>query len=390
MKENIIFFILIALFSNNYLLCQEKEKYPSKEKDDYYNSLKSYNYKEFQPIDANIILNFVPKGCKIKEIEGTKQEILIDFQTHKTKIIPAELGYIPYDINKLGYSSILKREKKDSIEALIYYDFKYEERFSMGEPGIWIGYSENYGKNWKYYYSGIVLYQPVFVKWYSQRPLITDNGKLQIDIALMQQLTPFSMPISTQSYKCIKDGIYLEIDLDSIRLDSDNDGLTDIAEEKLHLNPFSQDTDNDGISDNLDLNPCKNFPRTEKSKLFEAIVEEDRISWKKIKGQIISNDTIYYASDLTETVLIVTDDEDLMGIQPQNLRVIFMTSKEYENVKLLFHNELNNMNISRLFKVDNKKNLYKISNGLNTWGSSYLIKKTKKGWQIQILSTWIF
>jgi hypothetical protein len=293
-------------------------------------------------------------------------------------------------IGKIEKSNILKHEKKDNIEAFIYANSEYEALYYGGGPGIWIGYSENSGKDWNYYYTGIVQRQPVSVKHYSQRPLIKDKNKLEIDACLFRQISNFSHPIGGDS-ECIKDGIYLVFDINVIAKDSDGDGLTDILEDKLYLDKYNEDTDGDGIPDNLDINPRVDYPRTEKTRIYEAILN-DEIDWddkKEIEKLSFNENMTYYVTDSTETVFIITDDQDLMGIQPREYRVIFVTPDEYLKKAKPYNMNPRSMSFSPLFKVNNKKDTYKIFYSFGTWGADYLIKKTKDGWTIEIISTWI-
>jgi hypothetical protein len=295
-------------------------------------------------------------------------------------------------IGSVARTQILKYEKKDSVEAFIYESCEFENIY-FGEQGIWIGYSENNGREWNYYYTGITQKQPVFVKYYSQRPLIKEKGKLEIDACLMRQLSPFSHPVSTHSYECVKDGIYLVFDMKVIVKDSDGDGLTDIVEDKLYLDKLNKDTDGDGISDNLDMNPRVNYPRTKKSKVYEAILNEDigskDMDWVIGRLWLKGDNKVHHVTDSTETVLIITDDKDLMGIQPQNYRVIFMTTEEYKSKAKAYNSELNTMFLGPFFKVDGKKNTYLVSYSFNTWNHQYLVQKMIIGWRIRLLSTTI-
>ena len=93
--------------------------------------------------------------------------------------------------------------------------------------------------------------------------------------------------------------------------------------------------------------------------------------------------------DTTETILIVTDDQGLQNIQPKSYRVIVLTTEEYEDNPRYFKNDLNKMYFSPLFKVDGKKDTYLFSYDFNTWGASYWVKKTDKGWIIVMTSQWI-
>jgi len=406
MKKVLSLTILTILFGSN-LFAQEK-KYPSKEEDEYYKNL-DRNYVPFKPLDKSVIENFKSENYEIHSLNNytpyndtlyltpyqkewfEKQFEIFNKRDSVEGRFSKLLSEIEY-IGKIDRTQILKHEKKDSIEAFIYGSYEYDRFSWSGEsPGIWVAYSENSGKDWNYYYTGITQRQPVFLKFYSQIPLIKEKGKLEIEACLLRQLSPFSHPGPGPSYECVKDEIYLVFDIDVIAKDSDGDGLTDIVENKLYTDKFNKDTDGDGIPDNLDLNPRVHYPRTEKSKIYEAILNE-KIDWNDKKGTgklLFSENTAYFVTDSTETILIVTDNEDLMGIQPEKYRVVFMTPNEYQNKTYIYNTELNTMRFSPLFKVDYKKDTYKMTYSYKTWGSTYLIKKTKKGWTIQIISMWI-
>jgi hypothetical protein len=407
-------------------LFAQKDKYSSKEEDRYYKSQKNA-FSPFEPLDTGIIVGFKPEYyeihedklyyepyfpdkyltpyqdsiSKIEDYYNEKIHSLASSAYQYSKTLPDSIKKkidVLYDsllsetldyIGKVEKYRILKYEKKDNVEAFIYESYEYENRY-FGEPGIWIGYSENSGKDWCYYYTGIVQRQPVFVKYYSQKPLIKEKGRLEIEACLLRQLSEFTHPLPAPTYECVKDGIYLVFDMNIIAKDSDGDGLTDIAEDKLYLDKYNNDTDGDGIPDNLDTNPRLYFPRTEKSRIYEAIMNEE-IDWNKrgVGISLFNDNMTYYVTDTTETILIVTNDKDLLGIQPQKYRVIFITTDEYKNHAKVYESELNIMGFSPLFKVDKKRNTYKMSYSFNTWGAEYLIRKTKKGWNIKILSMWI-
>jgi len=400
------FLIFMSIFTMTTFSFGQKEKYPSKEEKEYNKNSKN-NYAPFKPLDKNIILNFQSEYYEINETKSNYEPYSPDnFSTPYGKYFKQYLDsilktmsrdeFMKHEfedverIGKIGKDQILKHEKNDSIEAFIYESPQYEN-FFFGETGIWIGYSENNGKDWSYYYTGIVQKQPVFVKYYSQRPLIIEKGKLEIDACLLRQLSPFAHPVPPPSYECVKDGIYLVFDMNTIARDSDGDGLTDIVEDKFYTDKYNKDTDGDGIPDNSDTNPRVFYPRTEISKIYEAIIDND-IEWNKegvISGTLIFKDDIIYATDSTETILIVTDNKDLMGIQPRKHRIIFMTPDEYQKKGKTFNTDLNRMSISPLFKVDNMENTFKMTESINTGGRSWIIRKTENNWVVEIISMWI-
>ena len=378
------------------LFGQEKE-YKSKEQDKYYKKL---DFKPFKPLSKKEILSYENEFFKLENLskyspfsdslyltpyQDSVFAIMFNPENRDSMIIP-ESNFI----GNVEKSQILKYDKKGQIEAFIYVSSKFENRF-FGESGIWIAYSSNKGKSWDYYYTGIVQKQPIYVKWYSKIPLIKSENELQIEACLLRQLTPFSHPGPGPIYEIVKDGLQLTFDLETLQRDSDNDGLTDIVETKFYTNLNNKDTDDDGIPDNLDLNPRYSIHRTNKTVIFESV----------LKGEINPFDTtgvikssleippINYVTDTTETVLIVTDSPDIQSIQPKSTRVIILSTKEYKKYSGKFRDELNKLSLTPLFKVDNEMNTFIFTRSFNTWGEEYLVKKTKKGWKILVISSWI-
>jgi hypothetical protein len=419
----IVFLTLSVIAYYTFLFVQDSE-YSSQEQDEYYeNYWKDFTF--FEPLDTAFILGFQSEYYEIRDSELNYEPYSSDKYSipYYDSIISIHesnnydwAGIEIEKIGKIDKTVILKYEKKDSIEAFIYESYEYEEfTFSGESPGIWIGYSENNGEDWNYYYTGITQEQPVYVKHYSQRPLIKEKGKLEIDACLLRQLSPFSHPIPSVSYECVKDGLYLVLDMNVIAKDSDGDGLTDIVEDKFFTDKYNEDTDGDGIPDNLDMNPRVNYPRTKKSKIYEMILNGDignkNMDWTLGRLFFKGNNTIHHFTDSietvdimiddkgkkqrfaymipTETVLIVTDDNDLMGIQPKNYRVIFMTTEEYKNNVKSYHSELNKILLSPFFKIDGKRNAYLVSCFIGTGSHKYLIQKMIIGWRIRLLSIMI-
>lgn len=389
---SILLILLIPVLSFG----QEKE-YKSKEQEKYYKNL---NYKPFKPLSKKEILNFKNAHFDIEDIaDYTPYSDSLDLTPYQDSIYkimfnPANRDSMiipePEFIGEIEKSQILKYEKSGENEAFIYVSSKYENRY-FGESGIWVAYSINKGESWEYLYTGIVQQQPLYVKWYSKLPMINSKGELQIETCLLRQLTPFSHPGPGPTYEVVKDGLLLTLDLKTLKKDTDGDGLSDIVETKFFTNLNNKDTDSDGIYDNLDLNPRLKVQRTDKTVIFESAVNEETNMFDTT-GLVISSlqtPQINYATDTTETVLIVADNPDIQSIQPKSTRVIVLTKKEYEKSKAKFRNELNDMSISRLFKVDNEIDSYIFTRSFNTWGEEYLVKKTKDGWKILIISSWI-
>ena len=380
----LLFALLVPVFA------MAQGGYESKEREEYYD--KNRHYKSFEPVKKKVVANYHDDFFKFAKVDNyTPYNDTLFFTPYQDSMFQLGLEYWMTDslvryIGGIDKYQILKQEKKGNVEAFVYYDSKYVETFA-GEPELWVAYSDDNGKTWSHYYTGIGQKQPLFVKWYSSYPLINEQGDLQIEACLLRQMSSFILPFGAPSYQLVKDGLLLTLDLRTLRKDSDGDGLTDIVESKFRTDTNNDDTDDDGIPDNLDMNPRFASNRTDKSIIFEALINGDEKICYDFKDceSVLSIDErpeIHCVVDTTETILIVTDEPGLQNIQPKSYRVIILTTEEYESNPRYFQNDLCRMRISPLFKADGEKDTYIFDYGFNTWGAGYCVKKMAKGWRI--------
>jgi len=366
--------------------CQGDEKYKSTEKNEFYSK---QTYGDFVPLDKECIRNFTLPYINIYSINNYAKfqgaHRLSPMQDSIFKIYLKSDSYMRFpEIAGISLTSIIKREKRGNTEAIIYTDNKYDE-FDPGEDGYWIALRID--SIWYKYYTGLSANTPLHLKWDSNLPLIKNEKTLSIETALVRLTSPGGHGISPE-YELIRDGLLVEFMIDSLKKDSDYDGLTDIIERKLMLNPYLVDSDCDGISDLKDLNPRFKSIKTEKTIIYETILNDSiRINFYFYKS--LHNDlkqVTMLANDKTDTYLIVTDDKELQGISPINKKFIILSTLDFETYCKMYPNQLMGYSISPFFKVDKYKGTF-ILDVNNVGGASYLIKKTKKGWKIKLLST---
>lgn len=362
MKRRLLTSILCLIYISSYSQ-YDIDKYPNKEKDDYYKKTFKY-YKEHS---SNEYLDNIQPHYKINKLSNFTPYI-------DTLIFPENLDslieYLENHMNySLGFNPIIF-QVKDSIEVVL---------FSHGElPGVWIGYSKDYGNKWTYYYTGIRYTFPLLLKWYSKIPLILNENKIQIEAALFQRNKSESR-FSRFGYidSLFIDGLIVEFDINKLSLDSDEDGLTDIVEKVINTNIHKKDTDNDGISDFYDLNPRYNLEQKPLSEIYSQIIDEEL--YKIDKNELVNK---YYL----ETILVVTNNIDLLCVNPNNVRIIFMTENEYENYTNKNNApELNNIMISPLFKVDNMIDSYLINTSSRLGSQKYYIHKKDNKWNLELI-----
>ena len=96
-----------------------------------------------------------------------------------------------------------------------------------------------------------------------------------------------------------------------------------------------------------------------------------------------------YATDTTETVLIVSNSPDIQSIQPKSHRIIILTEEEYEFLKEPFDEDLPKTTITPLFKVDDIPDAFVFHIDYGMSGKNYVVVKIDKGWVLQITSSMI-
>ncbi len=303
-------------------------------------------------------------------------------------------------IGPLSKPKVIKSEKNNNKWAILYYDFKYDEMLTFG-AGYWLAYSEDSGKNWKYNYTGLSERNNYVFKSNSKLPLWKDDHHIQIEADIVRMTDEMGHPLPPE-YEPVKDNALVIMDITEILKDSDGDGINDITEKKLFLNPNSTDTDNDGIPDHKDTNPRFKKGDNEFTILYEGLMYGDyEIRGKDFFEEFdidISNPKLYSGEDsgfaamkeIINTIkMIVTDDKNLQQIAPPNETIIILTTEEYKEYEKQNKSKIIKQNFSPLFKCDTKKDTYILRESASYSGRTYEITRTKKGWSVRVVSSWI-
>ncbi len=393
MKFSILLSIVLiglCLCSSMTSFAQGDEEYPSKERDKYYKN-RTTSWTPYVPIDSNKILEFDRPQITLKTLEEfTPFESIYSFsplQDSISNIIsPAtSIDDIPR-VNGIFIGSIIKVDTTDSDGYILYKDAEYDET-RLFNIGYWIAIKNEQG--WNKYYTGLSANTPLQLKWNSRLDLIKDKNTLQIESCLLRLLKPHGDMESGPGpkYELIKDGLVTEFLLDSLVKDSDKDGLTDIVERKMMLNPKSTDTDQDGINDYLDLNPRFKSKDSKRGEAYRILLQKiiDCFSYNPM-DTINQNTVDNHFKKGMPTFLIVTDDDKLKSSNPESGRFIFLSSKEYENYKEYYTNTLVRVSADPVFKVDKKKDTYIIEYSSGGAVYSYLLSKQKNEWELKILT----
>lgn len=417
----LLLFILIACFTK----AQKNEACKSSDKTKYEDSLrnkwKKYSFKPIskedalKPLFSYIEIDYVDKPAKFRDIVDSldiklkqvlTEEKINENDFEKELMIQDSLRKIEAakKIGNISKPAVIKSEKRGEKWAIIFEDFKYDEMLAFGS-GYWISLSEDNGKTWKKYYTGLTGGKNYYFKSNSKPSLWKDDNHLQVEADIVRMTEERAHPMPPQ-YETIKDDALIILNLNEISKDSDGDGLTDIEENNLFLNPYSKDTDSDGIPDSEDKNP--RFASTSNAfvKLYEGIMFGVNIkSEGKHPGEDLFIDLLNPLEDnnskfqqdelfenfdfLNTTKLLVTSDPNLQKISPKHNKIIILTPKEFEEYQKQYHSALEILNYSPLFKCDKDSNSFLLDSSASYSGQTYKIQRTKTGWKIITISSWI-
>ncbi len=266
---------------------------------------------------------------------------------------------------------IVKEVKIQNHWYILYTNLKYEEPFDF-KDGYWLAISNDNGSSWKKYYTGLVENYYYYFNRESKISLLKNDNTLQIECAITRLEKQAIRPIGSPTFGLVQDGLVIEIEMSEIIKDSDNDGLTDIVENKMLLNPTNSDSDGDGINDGEDSNPRFPSKKNDFTEIYETIFNQ--------KFDSEGNPEIKEIP-----ILIVTDDKNLKSINPKSHKIIFITNKEYEKYQVDYPSPFMKEDVTPIFKCDRLKNSYRVDSSGHLGGTNYLIQKNGKVWKATII-----
>ena len=274
-------------------------------------------------------------------------------------------------------------------ELLISQD--YDPTGEVPAAGYWLRRTDLPSGQPKSYYLGIKEHRPFELVESDQPVVVGDELRLLVRRAAIDPKRITFPPIGLQ-IKSDKKVIELRAKLDDIMKDTDGDGLTDLAEQQLLLDPKNPDSDGDGIPDAQDSLPnvALNRNPTPRQSAFAAAVaflthEPDRA----ISFGVPESDTFVRRQSTDErTLFIVADPNDAAGIAGTKRIIVVPTSLDFSLLAkhpafgLFFP-----MSISLKMFDDGKHAEVVYSAG---WSGGTLAMEMRDGtWHIGTLSSWV-
>lgn len=149
---------------------------------------------------------------------------------------------------------LIRAERIGGERVALFQSGEYDLPGEIPAYGLWLVRTEN--NLWREpVYLGLQTMFPYVPTQGSALPLVQD-GRLQIEMRV-RELDPdtITFPPIGLGYLREEDGVVLTAALSDLEHDADLDGLTDIAERRLGLDPASADSDGDGGPDGADPLP---------------------------------------------------------------------------------------------------------------------------------------
>lgn len=163
--------------------------------------------------------------------------------------MPAELEGLP-----VPAGAVLRHEAVDGERYVLFQSAELDLPGEIPAYGVWLTRTDD-GAWTEPAYLGLQQHFPYIVAASSDLPLVEDD-RLQIEVQVREIASrSISFPPVGLSLARQEDGLVISRPLAEVFADSDSDGLTDIAELRLRMDPRLADSDSDGLPDGVDPAP---------------------------------------------------------------------------------------------------------------------------------------
>jgi hypothetical protein len=239
-----------------------------------------------------------------------------------------------------GFTAV-RVDRQDQRLAVVALSEDYDRQTSVSRGGYWVLLSDELGTTWlPPLYTGLRDNLPYTVRETSAVPLLADD-RLQVEVEIKELRSHgFDASPADLAPRKPQTDIYLDIPLADLERDSDGDGLTDLAEERLLTDPEQADTDRDGLADGEDPTPniATTDPPAPEARVLAAVLAE--IVDKQLPRSAAARRQVAEAAVWPSrarpygerTVFVVGERPMFAGLRPAH-RLIVLTPEEVEALR---------------------------------------------------------
>lgn len=298
---------------------------------------------------------------------------------------------------------IARLEKVGEEFVLVYTSHALDPAGEISKGGYWITKTTGGGRKWEPpLYLGLQQYHPYVVAEHSALPLLEDGTvNLEVRIRELDEASITLPPVGLRA-KRRKDGIYLKFKWKALRRDKDGDGLSDLVEHRMGLDPSNTDSDGDGLLDGVDGLPLTPFdPHASKddTDMAFAIIKHlfgyERLAIiTGIPGGEESKEKRFKQTlrverpmiDPQHTVFLEGDPGLFAGLNTSR-RLLILGSAEMRTLRKAY-GVFFPLSIKWIFVKPDRSQAYVIWSAGWTGGKFNLIK-TEDGYEVEDLSRWV-
>jgi hypothetical protein len=264
----------------------------------------------------------------------------------------------------------------------------------IGRGAYWVIHSRDGGFTWdKPLYTGLREEQPYALVLDSRLPLHgVDGVRLEVRVRELDQSSITFPPIALR-YKRERSGLWLDMPWVDLQRDSDDDGLTDLVEERIFTDPNADDTDGDGLSDAVDAMPQvagRSSTAAGPAALRVALAAdfgENVVAAPPAAAADTEGCEMPRGSRIGErTVFVVGDAAAFTGLTP-TIRIVVLTPAEFAAAEKKFGTILTTSISPVVISHDGTKAFVDIN---SSWrGSFYHLDKKGESWVAQAIGGFI-
>jgi hypothetical protein len=151
---------------------------------------------------------------------------------------------------------VVRAEDKEGQAVVLALSHRLDPTGEVSGGGYWLLFSKDGGSTWDApIYTGLREFQPYELATASELPMLEGSAvRLEASRQELDHSRIIFPPVFVPTGP-VTSGLLLVSSLEALRRDSDGDGLTDIVEERLLLDPMNADSDGDGVPDGRDSVP---------------------------------------------------------------------------------------------------------------------------------------
>ena len=276
----------------------------------------------------------------------------------------------------------------------------YDPVGELSRGAYWVFRSHDGGARWEPpLYTGLRITMPYVVRPRSDLPMIRRSGvRLEVEVRELDLDHIMFPPILTRTKREAL-GLYLDLPWTLLERDSDGDGLTDLAEERLLTDPRQADTDADGLDDAID--PLPQVPHVaeidDRAALMQAILDNTLSGMRAVihevgdlepgadPGQVVRRHR--NATLAGERTAFLIGDRASLGGTTTARRIIVLSSEEHAAAKEKF----GPIFATRydVLMTNRAGNLAFVIWSAQWRGGEGIVEKVDGKWEFSVFSSWI-